>query len=270
VFGIGSNLRMRLLDGGVDALLRGTGRLESASGGFTEEAVVESNADVARELLGVFGRAARNGIVNGVKRGVESMNAPRATAEEIDAAFVGGAIPARMTIGDMRSTAQWRSASGTARMSLLARMVARREPTSMSESRALVRQARKLPIDESLLSPGVRRRWREALALVDREDQALRAVGEVRAGYTGHADYGNLGRLRSTLELVGMELSVRAQVERQAAEALHAGNASASEVAMSSASTSVAPHVDDSGWALNDVASNEASSTNPLDEVLSW
>jgi hypothetical protein len=154
-------------------------------------------------------------------------------------------------------------------MSLLARMVARREHTSMSESRALVRQARKLAIDESLLSPGVRRRWHEALALGDREDQALRAVGELREGYAGHADYGNLGRLRSTLELVGMELGVRAQVERQVAEASRAASASATDAATSGTSA-VAAHADEPVWVLDDIASNEASSTNPIDEVLSW
>jgi hypothetical protein len=269
LFGVGANVRMRLLDGGLDAVIRGVGRLETAAGGFTEDAVAPATrAEAARRLASFVGKVTARSVASGIRRGVDAVTAERVTAEQFDAALRGGPIPERLTIGDLPRFAQWRDTPPTGRVSMLARIVAKQEPTSMAESRTMIRQARSLPIDESMLSAGLRQRWREALAAADREDQRLRVVGAYRKGYTGHADYASLGRIRSTLELIGLELAAKSQVEQLETQAARAAAqpSAAARVATSQAATetvAVAPadHVD---WTISD------DPVHAIDEVLSW
>ncbi len=263
VFGIGSRMRLHLADGGVNALLRGAGRIEAGLGEAIETGIPVDGTDAQffRAIAGRVGLSIGRGIGKGVRNTFEAVTAPAITGQQVARALEGGEIPARLSVAALRRTREWREASHLAQVSVLARMVARQEPTTMAQSREFIANVRRVPIDESLLSPQARRTWREARALVDEEDRSLRAVGEFREGYAGHLDYASVGRLKSTLELIGTEFAIRAKRE-------------STEAATTAAAAPPAAPVEEVQWRLVDATgAPEASMLDAgaaLDERLVW
>ncbi|MCW2921276.1 MAG: hypothetical protein JWL76_1150 [Thermoleophilia bacterium] len=284
LFGIGSRLRLHIADGGLDTLIRGVGKIEAGLGEAIETGIPQHATDgqALRAIAGRIGLSIGRGIGRGVREGVDAITSRPISGEQLTTALEGGSIPARLSIAELRRRPEWRSASQHAQVSLIARLVARQQPVTMAQSREFIANVRRVPVDEAVLSPQARRAWREVRAITDREDQSLRAVGELREGYVGHLDYASVGRVKSTLELIGTELAMRAKRDAATAAATARATTTAAPPAAASVTTpgtSAAPPIeaaaDDAPWGLvDDAGAAESAATSDvadaLDEHLVW
>ena len=189
-------------------------------------------------------------------------HASHARGSHLDAVLAGGPIPADLTLERLMQQPSWSTASELQRTATAARLLARHEPTTIETAQAFIDDARRVTIDDELVSRDLVRTWRQAEGELRHQDDIL--AGRVRnAGYQRHPDYARLGRVRSTFEALAVDLGIQARTEADEA-------AAAAAAAATPAPARPAPTVAGEDVATGTFELVEAAPASTTDELLTW